>query len=142
QYYSIADKNTLIPSFTGLLMQNRLIWIGVGLLITVLSYLNFSTRLRNRKIKKKRKFGKETKPAPRFALPHLLEPHFDVKARWLQFRSIFAIDFKSIIKGPVFIILLIFCAILVIVNLSQGYAYFGIKTYPLTYEMVDLISGN
>ena len=51
KYYTPIEKNTISPGFSGLLFINRLIWIGVGLTILLLSYFNFSFKKKNKKVK-------------------------------------------------------------------------------------------
>ena len=38
-------------------------------------------------------------------------------------------------------ILFVFSAIILIANLLNGFEYFGLQSYPLTYKMMDLIDG-
>ena len=55
KYYTPIEKNTLSPSFSGLLLWNRLIWISFGGIILLASYLNFSFQEKNKRIKKQEK---------------------------------------------------------------------------------------
>ena len=51
KYYTPIEKNTLSPSFSGLLILNRMIWTITGIIILTISYFSFSFREKNTKIK-------------------------------------------------------------------------------------------
>src|SRR5690554_3203573 len=55
QYFTPIEKNTLSPSFEGLIMKNRLIWLGVGILVSIISYVSFSFKEKLRYKKRKQK---------------------------------------------------------------------------------------
>lgn len=136
KYYTPIEKNTLSPGFTGLIMMNRLIWSMVGLGVLLLSYFTFSFKEKNKKAKKSDTTG--TKTVRNFKLP-TLHPVFNWTTEWLQFISFFKTNFISIVKSVVFRILFIFAAIILISNLSGGFESFGLKSYPLTYKVIDVI---
>ncbi|MDU8886650.1 M1 family aminopeptidase [Yeosuana sp. MJ-SS3] len=137
QYYTPIEKNTISPSFEGLILWNRVIWVLVGFVILLMSYFSFSFQEKNKKIKQEKKDFKD--PGEVFSLPKL---HFQYnnKTNWLQFKSFFYVNFLSIVKSVTFKILFIFSAIILISNLVGGFEYFGLQSYPLTYKLIDLIN--
>ena len=139
KYYTTIEKNTLSPSFSGLLLLNRITWIGLGLVILITSYLGFSFKEKNKKVKATKEESSETETS--FELPKL-NPLYSKQADWLQFKSFFAINFKSITKSITFKILFLFSAIILIASLFGGFEYFGLKSYPLTYKMIDRINNS
>lgn len=42
EYWSPAEQNEKLIPFTGVLLQNRLLWLGIALIITAISYVGFS----------------------------------------------------------------------------------------------------
>jgi len=140
KYFTALERNTLSPQFSGLLLQNRLIWLGAAGLIILFSYLTFSTRERKTKARKQKKKSKQD------ALPKILVPVqtqvFNGFTNWKQFWSFFRVSSKSIIKSTVFRILFLFCAILLISNMVGGFEYFGLQSYPVTYKMMEMVEGN
>lgn len=137
QYFTTVEKNTLAPAFEGLMLQNRLIWIGVSLVITLLSFITFKTKLRSgfkfrtKKEKKENIKVYETKPQA--------EVNFGGLLGFKQFGSFYSTALSSILKSTVFKILFIFCMILLLTDLFSGYEYFGLQSYPLTYIMADSV---
>ena len=139
KYYTPVEKNSISPGFSGLLFMNRLIWVTVGLVILVLSYFSFSFKQKNKKIKKEK--VKASKVETIFALPKL-NPSFTGATNWQQFKSFFYTNFLSIIKSVTFKILFLFCIIILVADLSGGFEYFGLQSYPVTYKLIDSIKDN
>jgi hypothetical protein len=139
KYFTPSEKNTISPGFSGLLFWNRLIWTGVGIVILTLSYFSFSFKKKNKKVKKEK--VKTFKEDTVFALPKL-NPTYNASTNWIQFKSFFYTNFLSIIKSVTFKILFLFCIIILVADLSGGFEYFGLQSYPLTYKLIDSIKDN
>lgn len=136
RYFTVVEKNTVSPGYSGLLFINRLIWLAVGLLITFLSYFSFSFKEKQSKVKKQKDVAVEKitnfiKPATTQSL-----------SAWLQFKSFFKISFLNIVKSMVFKVIFAFALILLIVEIVGGYEYFGLQSYPLTYIVVNMITSS
>ena len=139
KYFTPAEKNTISPGFSGLLFQNRLIWMAVGFIILMISYFSFSFKQKNKKIKKQ-KVNSEAKDTV-FNLPKL-NPTYGYSTDWMQFKSFFYTNFLSIVKSVTFKILFLFCIIILVTDLVGGYEYFGLQSYPLTYKLIDTIKNS
>lgn len=139
KYFTPIEKNTLSPGFSGLILMNRLIWMGFGILMLALSYFSFSFQAKNKKAKN----GKEEdrKASAAFARPSITTV-YGFSTSFQQFKSFFHTNFLSIVKGPVFIIMLIFSAILLLVRLFSGFDYYGLQSYPITYKIIDGIESS
>ena len=137
KYYTPLEKNTLNPSFSGLMLWNRLIWIGLSMGLLSISYLSFSFSDRNVKVKKEE--AKAEKIEPDSAIkPDKIE----LKASALgHFFSFFSLNLKSIYKHVTFRILFLFSIILLLTDLISGFEYYGLQSYPFTYRMTDAIDG-
>ena len=137
KYYTSVEKNSINPSYSGLMLFNRLIWLSLSLVILITSYFNFSfvKRKTGRLIK-----VKTSKADTKINLPI---PAISKKKESLgtQFLTFFSINFKNIYRHVTFKILFLFSFILLLTDLISGYEYFGLKSYPLTYRMTDSISG-
>jgi len=139
KYFTPIEKNTVSVGFSGLLLINRLIWISAGALILFVSYFSFSFTTKKKKSKKIKETANEDKNVeltlPEYSLNY--GSGTDLK----QFISFFKVNLTSIIKSTTFKILFAFSAIILISNLLNGFEYFGLQSYPLTYKMMDLIDG-
>ncbi|BDD06457.1 ABC transporter permease/M1 family aminopeptidase [Aureibacter tunicatorum] len=135
RYFTPIQKNTILPQFEGVLLYNRLIWIGFGLVITALGYLGFSFK-QKRPIKKTSKVRKSATNVS-FALPEI-KP-FDKGYKWAQFWSLFKINLLNILKSPVFIIFSAIILVLMILAFKEGYDYYGLKSLPVTYKVLKTL---
>lgn len=136
QYYTPFENNTMAPSFSGHLLKNRIIWSLVGAGILALAYYMFSFAAKSKKVKKKKKETVTVSSKKPLAAP-VLDLSNMKSSNWTNFVSFFKINFLSIAKSNLFIILLAFSVILLISNLWGGYEYFGLQSYPVTYKMMD-----
>ncbi len=141
QYFTPAERNTLSPVFEGIIMQNRLVWIGVGILLSMISYSMFSFREKLRYKKPRRKKADSADLATIFHRP-AASAYFGGSLNWLQFKSFFSANMLSITKNIVFKIVAIFGIFLLFISLLQGYEYFGLQSYPVTYKVIDDIEGS
>lgn len=138
KYWTPAERNLLSPPLSGVLLLNRAIWVAVGLAILVGAYFSFSFRQKNKKAKAPKADKKTTVS---FSLPQL-NPSFSVGSSWAVFVSFFRINLLSIIKSTTFKILFLFAFVLLTVNLINGFEFFGLQSFPLTYKMTDMIEDN
>ncbi|WP_205125423.1 M1 family aminopeptidase [Flammeovirga kamogawensis] len=136
KYYTALEKNTLVPSFYSILGLNRLIWVVLGLIVTAVSYSTFSFAEGKSNVKKEKKVKKSTKEFQKPASITKFSQHTD----WIQFKSFISIYSKTIRKSTTFKTLIIFSVLLLCMNLYQGYEYFGLQSYPVTYKIMDSIS--
>ena len=144
KYWTVSDKNTRSVGLTdGLMLTNRLIWVGFGLLLLAVTYVRFSFE---EKVKKaswwRRKFaGDDTGKAVFTPLQRLPQVgmHFGWSAQWVQMMRIFKTDFWGTVKGTAFIIILL----LGLMNMGFALQYagksYGTSSYPVTYEVILLI---
>ncbi|MFT4754525.1 MAG: ABC-2 type transport system permease protein [Salibacteraceae bacterium] len=139
KYYTPIEKNTVSPVFGGLLLLNRVIWIAFGSVVLVASYLRFSFLDKGKKVKAEKKEAKVERGS--FSLPKL-NPQYGRATDWIHFKSFFKTNFLSIRKSVTFKILFVFSAILLVSSLWGGFEYFGLQSYPLTYEIIDAINGS
>jgi hypothetical protein len=141
RYFTPAERNTLSPSFEGIIMQNRLLWLTVGVVISIISFKVFSFREKMR-FRKKRGFIPEVNTVVAQLSRPSVNQNFNGKLGWLQFKSFFTTSFLSIVKSSAFKILSLFGIILLFVSLLEGYEYFGLQSYPVTYKIIDDIAGS
>lgn len=144
KYWTVFEKNENLLPYTGVVLYNRLIWMGVSILILGLMYRYFSftqTALTLRKSKSedritKNNFGGISKiNLPKVGLDFSTTQNF--KTAW----SLSNVDFKFIVKNWVFIaIVVVGLMFILITSLSAG-SFFGTDTFPVTWQML-LIPGS
>jgi heme/copper-type cytochrome/quinol oxidase subunit 2 len=138
KYFTPIEKNTLSPAFSGILLLNRLIWIAVGTIILALSYFSFSFQEKNKKVNADKGEKRETQGLRSKPVVQML---FGSGSTWAQFKSFFYTNFLSIAKSATFKVLFLFSVIILLANLAGGFEAYGLQSYPLTYKMMDVITG-
>lgn len=142
KYWTPIEKNTMSPGFDGLMLLNRSIWIGFALFISAISYITFSFRIRkSRRNKKGEPTEIEGSKLVDVEEVKTWSSVFNVGTGWAQFVSFYKTNTVSIIKNNVFRILFLFSAILLVIAMAEGYEYFGLQSYPVTYKVMEDISG-
>ncbi|MFM7766441.1 MAG: M1 family aminopeptidase, partial [Bacteroidota bacterium] len=142
KYWTVDDRNNLTIGFEGLLLLNRLVWMGIGALIFAftLSRFKFSENARPGK--------KSNTDEPNFNIRHLgpikaIKPEFGLAWSFKQLFSQVRIESISIMKNVAFLVIMLFGVVNLIASMgfatSQGY---GLTAFPVTYNMVDIIQGN
>ncbi len=145
KYWTVADKNILTVSLSGYMLLNRLLWIGVSLVILAVTYVSFSfTGRKQRRTTAAAEPAKELKPAfvqldplPAVAL------HYDALARWRQFVNQIKIDFLGTVRSTPFIILLFVGLVNTLPSLWYVTEAAGdVVNYPVTYNILNVVKGS
>jgi ABC-type transport system involved in multi-copper enzyme maturation permease subunit len=140
KYWTVSDKNHLVVGYTGLMLWNRLIWIGVALLIFGFACWRFSFAERS-KAGKAKKQKAELKPVAAL-VPAVVHRSYGVGAQWALFFGSVRIELKRLLKTTVFIVIgaaaLLNCIPSLIFSATEGY---GLHSLPVTYRMVEIVEG-
>lgn len=144
QYWTVSEKNVNLLPFEGLVIYNRMIWLGVSLLIFVFLYRYFSFTQNALTIGRSKKEERITKNnfggITRVNLPEV-KLNFSTKQNLKTAWNLSKVDFKFIVKNWIFIsIVLVGLMFILIVSLTAG-EIFGTQTYPVTWQML-LIPGS
>lgn len=140
KYHTPMERNSLDLPFSGLLLWNRLVWIGLGILILLGSYFNFSFQPKQQKVKAKK--NKDATTTPQWDKAPSFTQAISINSGWQHFKTFFALNFWNIVRNNTFKIQAIFGALMLISNSSGTFEYFGLKSYPLTYKMIDQLNDN
>ena len=141
RYWTVAEKNTQYLTLTGLMLWNRLIWLGVGLLILAVSCRRFSFSERVARVS--RVADGRTGVGRVVVLREAGVCRTGTAVTLRQLLSQVRIDFFSTVKSTVFVVIIVFAMVNTLANLvfSSGEG-FGLKSLPVTYNMIDLIRGS
>jgi hypothetical protein len=127
--------------FFPIILINRGFWIAIATGVLLFSYSRFSFKQRSRKPRKKKQVAPTSKPV---VAPALVTTRgvFTGQTAWQQFVSFFKMNVLNIVKSTTFVILFTFATILLLVSMLEGFEYFGLQSYPVTYKMIDQIEGS
>lgn len=139
KYTTVAEKNLNAVTLHGDLLTNRLIWIGISLIILIAVYYKFSFNTKKEKTKKTKKL--KVVETPIIISNSVLEPTkanvFSINTFW----HLVKFETKAIIKNPTFIIIVAIGMINLIASLAVFTGNYGSAQYPVTYDVIDTIKG-
>ncbi|MBC7727247.1 MAG: aminopeptidase, partial [Microbacteriaceae bacterium] len=141
QYWTAADRNSLLPPLHGLLLWNRLLWLGVGAAMFALAYGLFRFESKGSKTDsatKTRKAGTDPATAPK----PLAGPTSGTHARWLQFMALTRFDLAFVFRSPAFFVLLLLGIFNAIGALSTTGESRGVHYLPVTRAVVEALLGS
>lgn len=139
RYWTVFDKNVEVLALDGVLLQNRLLWLGIGsaVLLVFGGLFSFKWQQGSKKVKATKA---SKKPAP-------LNNRINIKARsghqWQKFVTILGFEMRQVLLSPAMIVLVLFS----IFNLTSLYAVpyngaYGTDNWPLTKNMTEAIVDN
>lgn len=145
KYWTASERNSLLPPLGGLLLANRVLWLGVGAALFGVAWRTFRFEQRG----KRKTFDVAPKaeaepvpPAPlaqpRSALP---APRSDAATRRTQFAALARFDMAFVLRSPAFFVLLLIGVINAGFSCWFAGQYYGIENYPVTRLMVQSLQG-
>ncbi|MEE4203586.1 MAG: M1 family aminopeptidase [Halieaceae bacterium] len=139
RYWTPFERDTLVVSVEGVVLQNRALWLGVAvILLAVFGGLWKPLAVHMPKEYRSRKSEKvETVPEGR---------RIDARPQAISARSQFAtrtrFEILQVIKSPAFYVLLLFSGFSLISQLIDPVSFYDAPNWPLTQYMLRFIEGS
>ncbi|WP_421790132.1 ABC transporter permease/M1 family aminopeptidase [Hyphobacterium sp.] len=141
QYWTAAEQNTQLVPMDGVFLQNRLIWIGIAIVLFIINVLIFSFRQGNAR------FG--TKKAQRALAPFVparielpkTQPTPE-KAVMKQFLARIGFEVKGVVFNIAFWVLLFLGVALVGFSVFLIQPFYGTPNFPLTRLVYQSMAGS
>src|SRR5690606_2663944 len=136
KYWTIEEQNTLFIPLDKVIIFNRLIWIGIGILAFATTYFAFSFSQAPLSISRKKKGNRVVKnnfgSIIKVNLPKVSYDYSFVSYLKTAFR-LSKFEFASIVKNWIFITLMILLVIFILISSYSLGDMYGTKTYPVTW---------
>lgn len=153
KYWTVVERNTMVPEFTGVLLYNRVFWLIVGLVILALASWRFRLSTEQQAIRLVPRWFRRSKargapPEAGRSASAVLAPmpwvdrSFDFSAAWQQFVRQTRLELAAVFKGALFVTLLAFGLFNLLASLGFFERIFGTAVYPVTRLMVEGIEGS
>jgi len=138
QYWTAFERNTRLIPLAGILLLNRLLWLGLGAAILAITYAKFRFSYPEQSQKKRKRVVTEDNviAAPQRALP-IAHPVFSAGASLRQFVSLTRIQFTETVKNVFFGVLLLAGGLFAIFSASGINNPLATPTYPVTARMLE-----
>ena len=131
RYWTVAEKNLLVVPFSGLLLINRLLWLGVGVMFFAVTFVSFKFRaVYTGLFKKKALKDKAVFIADNTAIP-FVKPSYSLATWFQQVSTLTRLYFKEIIRSVPFIGIALIGLILIGINAEYGTSWYGQSLYPV-----------
>ena len=158
RYWTAAERNTRLPEFEGLLLYNRLLWLGIGAAMFALAFWLFrfegggaraaqAADVQRRSETAKAAPGQRSStPAPsrflprRTGIPGGASSAHGVAAL-AQFGALVRFDMAFVVRSPAFTVLLVLGLFNALGALSSTVAQRGVSYWPVTRSVVDSLNG-
>ncbi|MBT4493837.1 MAG: hypothetical protein HOC70_11390 [Gammaproteobacteria bacterium] len=147
RYWTVFEKNELIPVVEGNLLFNRILWLAIGLAFLALSYVLFPFSIEKVRFGKKKSQATSTEPEEQPVFANQLElpnvnPHFDTRAQFSQYLAQSRFEIRNIVWSAPFIVLLLFGLLNVIGGAAGSIENrFGTPVYPTSATLISIING-
>ena len=137
RYWTISEKNTLMPEFTGVLVNNRMLWlsIGIGILLAFGGLFGKLTLSRSDS-KQSKKAQLITPDLPLVAI----QTAASQPSVWQQFVTRTGFEMRQIFLSAPFIILSLICIFDMVAPLIDPQGFYGTADWPLTQSMISVIA--
>lgn len=139
RYWTATERNTLLPAIEGLLLYNRLLWLGVAVVLFALAYVLFSFETKGKKARTSRKAKEADIPPP--AIRELPMPRADRATKWQQLAALTRFDMAFVFKSPAFIVLLGLGVLNSFGGLTSTVEARGTEYFPVTREIIEVLQG-
>jgi ABC-2 type transport system permease protein len=149
KYWTAAERNTLLPELSGVLLANRLLWLGLGLALFTATAVLFSFEHRAGRFKQRARsapHGDSIPAAPAGLRPlqastPLARPRSDWAARWAQFSALARFDMAFVLRSPAFFVLLLIGVLNAGPTAWFVNEWYGSPSLPATRLMVEALQG-
>ncbi|MDO1527575.1 M1 family aminopeptidase [Fulvimonas sp. R45] len=145
RYWTPDRINRALPPLDGLLLFNRLLWMGVSLVLAGTAFALFRTDREGLRLRRR----------PRRAEPPLLRPASAAdagatalppvrlaagwRARLAQLRHLLLFDARSVLRGVPFLVLLLFGLVNFVFSLALSGRIYGTATWPVTHGVLEMM---
>lgn len=139
KYWTTDERNLLAVPLEGDLLLNRLLWVGVGVVILGVTFLYFDTTQRRRRTSRSAAAAPEPDMEPTAVPDRAFETPVRPRPLVALYRLV-RFEVVALVKNRPFIILVVIGLInLVASSMTFTDSYGGTK-YPVTYELVNRIA--
>ncbi len=141
EYWTPAEKNARTVDLVGAILWNRLLWGGLaaGLMAFTYARFKFVYALEGRRQKKD---ASDDAPAAAVVAVPSVEPLFTRGGNVKAFARLTWLGFTETVKNIYFAVIVLAGVLFMIAAARTTGDIFGTPTYPVTYEMVELLGGS
>jgi ABC-2 type transport system permease protein len=146
RYWSPDQSNHLLPALHGVLLFNRLLWVGVSLAMLAASWLLFRPNREGLQLPRRKKRAEPPALRPPTTAMALTLPRvtsdYGWRAHLQQLRAQFMFDTLGVVRGVALLVLLALSLGLMLVSLMSSGLVYGTPVWPVTHQVLTAINGS
>ena len=135
RYWTSFQRNTQLIPLQGMLLANRLLWLGVGAIFLAVTYAKFNFAYPAEKSRRRETVEAKEPARSAESLP-IAHPAFSAAASFRHLLSLTGIQFTETVKNVFFLVLMLAGLLFSIVAASGILSPYATRTYPVTHQMV------
>jgi ABC-2 type transport system permease protein len=140
RYWTPFQRNTQLIPLGGILLANRLLWLGIGAMSLIVAYTRFSFSY----VAEPSRRGKtleDREALPKAQTLPVAHPVFSPSASLRHLLSLTRIQFIETVKNVFFVVLMLAGYLFAVVLASGITAPWAVRTYPVTHMMLLMAGG-
>jgi ABC-type transport system involved in multi-copper enzyme maturation permease subunit len=146
RYWTADQTNHLLPALDGVLLFNRLLWIGVSALLLIAAFVLFRTDREGLRLPRRKPRAEPPLLRPQGAAASLVLPKVGIAsgrgAALAQLRAQFVFDTAGVLRGAAFLVLLVLALAIMFVSLATAGLVYGTPVWPVTHQVLTTINGS
>ncbi len=139
--WTIAQRNTELLPFSSYFMYNRLLWLGIALLIYLLSFRLYQFTYPLAKVSKKERKSNEIQEKPAYIHYGIISINWKISTYFKQFWHYFKIELKILTRSVIFKVFGVVFILFVFSSLANYSAIYDTTVHPVTYIVVENLKG-
>jgi len=146
RYWTIVERNTLLPPLTGAVLMNRVLWLGGAGLLLAVAFVRFRMELGSAKAGASAAADSESRESRGSGALNAagrvvaaVAPTFNARTTLEQWLSLARLETRTLLRSLPFIVLMLFGLFNLVGNLSSELN--GRFLYPVTHRMLNVING-
>ncbi|UCG31042.1 MAG: ABC transporter permease [candidate division WOR-3 bacterium] len=144
EYWSVAEKNTLLMPLSGVVLWNRVLWSAIGVAMLVFAYVRFKPTFVTSERKRRSAVvdAEEHEVSTSYMTLPAATRQFSIGAGIRQLLGQTKIEFFGIVKNLYFVVIVVLgIGFIMVVGLENIGQIYGTTTYPVTYEVLEITAG-
>lgn len=139
--WTIAQRNTELLPFSSYFMYNRLLWLGIGLCIYLISFKLYKFSYPLDRVKRKEKKDKLDNEKPSYIHYGIVSLNWNFVTYLKQFYNYFKIEFKILTRSVIFKVFSIVFVLFIFSSLSNYSVIYDTAVHPVTYIITENLKG-
>jgi ABC-type transport system involved in multi-copper enzyme maturation permease subunit len=143
RYFSSAQSNTELPSFSSLFLVNRLLWTGLSLCLFAATVKCFKPQRAGTAGRRFARAKPTASTVTTFTPPAVrpIAPRFGAAGARVQWWHLLCFEVKAVMRSVPFLVMLLLAIANFVANYTIGGLRFDSTPYPLTRLMLEEIAG-